>query len=191
MQLAGKTVLITGPAGSTRAFAHTDEGRAVKTDGDLGDMALSAPTDVTEPSTVGAGIARTGYHFGQIDIVVKNPALFTATPINKADRASYAQGCHINISAMLFKMRAVARHMIARVEGGKIINMASQDGRRGQHLVAVYLTSKAAVISPTLFDMPLGRMGPWMISSAWLCCSQVIQRMTSRHKPTTWMVDNG
>ena len=39
--------------------------------------------------------------------------------------------------------------MIARGRGGKIINMASQAGRRGEPLVAVYCATKAAVISLT------------------------------------------
>jgi D-sorbitol dehydrogenase (acceptor) len=39
--------------------------------------------------------------------------------------------------------------MIARGRGGKIVNMASQAGRRGEALVAVYCASKAAVISLT------------------------------------------
>ena len=39
--------------------------------------------------------------------------------------------------------------MIARGQGGKIINMASQAGRRGEPMVAVYCATKAAVISLT------------------------------------------
>ena len=39
--------------------------------------------------------------------------------------------------------------MIARGKGGKIINMASQAGRRGESLVAVYCATKAAIISLT------------------------------------------
>ena len=39
--------------------------------------------------------------------------------------------------------------MIAQGRGGKIINMASQAGRRGEPLVAVYCATKAAVISLT------------------------------------------
>jgi galactitol 2-dehydrogenase len=46
-------------------------------------------------------------------------------------------------------MQAVARHMIAAGKGGKMINMASQAGRRGEALVAVYCATKAAVISLT------------------------------------------
>ncbi len=46
-------------------------------------------------------------------------------------------------------MQAVARQMIEQDDGGKIINFASQAGRRGEALVAVYCASKAAVISLT------------------------------------------
>ena len=53
------------------------------------------------------------------------------------------------LTGPLFMMQAVARGMIARGQGGKIINMASQAGRRGEPLVAVYCASKAAVISLT------------------------------------------
>ncbi len=46
-------------------------------------------------------------------------------------------------------LQAAARSMIARGKGGKIINMASQAGRRGEPLVAIYCATKAAVISLT------------------------------------------
>ena len=46
-------------------------------------------------------------------------------------------------------LQAVAKSMIDRKKGGKIINMASQAGRRGEPLVAIYCATKAAVISLT------------------------------------------
>jgi D-sorbitol dehydrogenase (acceptor) len=46
-------------------------------------------------------------------------------------------------------MQAVAKQMIKQGHGGKIINLASQAGRRGEPLVAVYCASKAVVISIT------------------------------------------
>ena len=56
---------------------------------------------------------------------------------------------NVNVKGLFFTMQAVARSMIARGRGGKIINMASQAGRRGEPLVAAYCSSKAAVISLT------------------------------------------
>ena len=76
-------------------------------------------------------------------------ALFTAAPIAEIERADFDTVISINVAGVLFTMQAVARYMIERGEGGKIINMASQAGRRGEPLVAVYCASKAAVISLT------------------------------------------
>ena len=55
----------------------------------------------------------------------------------------------VNVAGTLFPLQAVAKVMIAQGRGGKIINMASQAGRRGEGLVGVYCASKAAVISLT------------------------------------------
>ena len=76
-------------------------------------------------------------------------AVFAAAPITEITRADYSNVFEINVAGTLFTMQAVARGMIERGAGGKIINMASQAGRRGEPLVAVYCATKAAVISLT------------------------------------------
>jgi len=53
------------------------------------------------------------------------------------------------VKGLFFTLQGVARHMVERGQGGKIINMASQAGRRGEALVSVYCATKAAVISLT------------------------------------------
>ena len=55
----------------------------------------------------------------------------------------------MNVAGTLFTLQAAARQMIRQGHGGKIINMASQAGRRGESLVAIYCSTKAAVISLT------------------------------------------
>lgn len=55
----------------------------------------------------------------------------------------------INVAGTLFTLQAAAKQMINQGQGGKIINMASQAGRRGEALVGVYCATKAAVISLT------------------------------------------
>ncbi|MEM8625337.1 MAG: L-iditol 2-dehydrogenase, partial [Pseudomonadota bacterium] len=86
---------------------------------------------------------------GHVDILINNAAIFSAAPIAEIERDDYARVFEVNVSGTLFTTQAVARHMIARGKGGRIINMASQAGRRGEPLVAVYCASKAAVISLT------------------------------------------
>ncbi|WP_305851981.1 L-iditol 2-dehydrogenase [Ruegeria sp. HKCCD6604] len=163
MQLAGKTALITGAArGIGRAFAeaYVNEGARVaiadiNIDGArecaaaLGESAIGVALDVTNQASIGRAVALTVEEFGHIDILVNNAALFTAAPIVEIERDDYQRVFDINVAGTLFTMQAVAGHMIKRGRGGKIINMASQAGRRGEPLVAVYCASKAAVISLT------------------------------------------
>lgn len=161
MRLSGKTALITGAArGIGRAFAeaYIAEGARVAI-ADIAADRLSATADeigatpilmdVTDQSSIDRGVAETVEQLGHIDILINNAALFTAAPLVEIDRADYARVFDINVAGTLFTMQAVARHMIARGQGGKIINMASQAGRRGEPLVAVYCATKAAVISLT------------------------------------------
>ena len=81
--------------------------------------------------------------------MINNAALFDLAPIVDITPASYERLFSVNVHGVLFTMQAVARHMIAAGKGGKMINMASQAGRRGEALVALYCATKAAVISLT------------------------------------------
>ena len=116
---------------------------------DIGDAAIAIEMDVTSQDSIDAAVAATVNAFDGIDILINNAAVFTAAPIADITRADYQQLFEINVAGTLFTMQAVARHMIDRGKGGKIINMASQAGRRGEPLVAVYCATKAAVISLT------------------------------------------
>ena len=163
MRLSGKSALITGAArGIGRAFAaaYVAEGARVaiadididgarKAAAELGDAAFAVEMDVTDQASIESAVAETVTQLGQIDILINNAAVFTAAPLVEIDRADFDRAFDINVAGTLFTMQAVARHMIERGIKGKIINMASQAGRRGEPLVAVYCASKAAVISLT------------------------------------------
>ena len=162
-RLAGKTALITGAArgiglafakayvaeGARVAIGDIDIARARAAAAELGDAAIAVEMDVTRQDSIDAAVAATVDQLGRIDILINNAAIFTAAPIVEIDRADFARTFDINVAGALFTMQAVARHMITRGGGGKIINMASQAGRRGEPLVAVYCATKAAIISLT------------------------------------------
>lgn len=162
-RLDGKTALITGAArgiglafaqayvreGARVAIADIDITRAQQAATDIGTAAMAVEMDITRQDSIDAAVAQTVAAYGQIDILINNAALFTADPIADITRADYARVFDINVAGTLFTLQAVAKHMIARGGGGKIINMASQAGRRGEPLVAVYCATKAAVISLT------------------------------------------
>jgi len=162
-RLEGKTALITGSArGIGKAFARSYVGEGARvcisdinieaardTAKEIGDSAVAVGMDVTNQESIDAGIADTIEKLGHIDILINNAALFTADPIIDIKREDYDKVFAVNFAGSLFTLQAVARHMIERGQGGKIINMASQAGRRGESLVAVYCATKAAIISMT------------------------------------------
>ncbi len=162
-RLAGKTALITGSArgiGKAFAEAYVKEGAkvcvadinfeaATATANSIGKNAIAVQMDVTRQDSIDSAVSETINRLGQIDILINNAALFTAAPIVDIQRQDYDKVFAVNFSGSLFTLQAVAKHMISRGRGGKIINMASQAGRRGEGLVAVYCATKAAIISLT------------------------------------------
>lgn len=163
MRLTGKSALITGAArgigaafakayvaeGATVAIGDIDLGRAEETAADIGASAYAVRLDVTDQASIDAAVAAVVDKAGALDILINNAALFDADNIADITRASYDKLFSVNVAGTLFTLQAAARQMIAQGKGGKIINMASQAGRRGESLVAVYCATKAAVISLT------------------------------------------
>ena len=161
MRLKDKTALITGGArGIGLAFARAyvaegarvaiaDRAGAAEAAAEFGDRAIGVALDVTDQASIDAAVARTADWGGGIDILLNNAAIFDLAPIVEITRESYERIFAVNVAGTLFTLQAVAQRMIAQGRGGRIINMASQAGRRGEALVAVYCASKAAVISLT------------------------------------------
>ncbi|MEP3429952.1 MAG: L-iditol 2-dehydrogenase [Roseibium sp.] len=162
-RLKGKSALITGAArgigkafaeayvreGATVAIADINLEAAETTAAEIGDAAYAVQLDVSQQDSIDAAISTVVGKAGKMDILINNAALFDAAETVDITRASYDKLYGVNVGGTLFTMQAAARQMIAQGHGGKIINMASQAGRRGESLVAVYCSTKAAVISLT------------------------------------------
>ncbi|APG85424.1 sorbitol dehydrogenase [Sinorhizobium americanum CCGM7] len=162
-RVEGKSALITGSArgigrafaeayvreGATVAIADINIERARQTAAEIGSAAFAVEIDVTRQDSIDAAIAAVVRQAGGLDILVNNAALFDLAPIVEITRGSYERLFSINVAGTLFTLQAAAKQMIGQGRGGKIINMASQAGRRGEALVAVYCATKAAVISLT------------------------------------------
>ncbi len=162
-RLDGKSVLITGAArGIGRGFAeaYVREGAIVaiadinleaakETATQIGDAAYAVQLDVSRQDSIDAAIDAVVAKAGKLDILINNAALFDASRTVDITRASYDRLYAVNVAGTLFTLQAAARQMVSQGHGGKIINMASQAGRRGEALVAVYCSTKAAVISLT------------------------------------------
>jgi NAD(P)-dependent dehydrogenase (short-subunit alcohol dehydrogenase family) len=162
-RLSGKSALITGAArgigrgfaerfiaeGATVAVADINLDAATQTASELGASAYPVRIDVSKQDSIDAAVAAVVASAGKLDILINNAALFDAAEVVDITRESYDKLFAVNVAGTLFTMQAAARQMIAQGHGGKIINMASQAGRRGESLVLVYCSTNAAVISMT------------------------------------------
>ena len=168
MKLDGKVAIVTGGArGIGRAIAerYADEGARVvvadilekdaeDTASVISRGAFAVHLDVTDQASIDAMVASVVAKAGRIDILVNNAAIFNMAPLLEVSRADWDKNFDINTRGLFFTLQAVARQMVEQSEAdprwrGRIINMASQAGRRGEALVAAYCASKAAVISIT------------------------------------------
>jgi D-sorbitol dehydrogenase (acceptor) len=163
VKLLGKVAVITGGArGIGRAVAtrYAEEGaRVVIADinqaesenaaREIGHDAIGLGLNVTKQESIDAMVRDVVARAGRIDILVNNAGVFEMAPVLEITRESYAKQFAVNVEGLLFTLQAVAKQMVSQGEGGKIVNFASQAGRRGEALVPVYCASKAAVISLT------------------------------------------
>lgn len=163
MKLEGKVAVVTGSAsGIGRAIAerYASEGaivavtdrkldRAEKVAAGIGGSAYGVALDVTSADSIAAMIAAVAERSGSIDILVNNAGVFDMAPVLDVTPESYDHLFAVNVKGLFFTLQAVAAHMVAAGKGGKIINISSQAGRRGEALVSIYCATKAAVISLT------------------------------------------
>src|ERR1700730_4518707 len=162
-QLKGKVAVVTGGArgigraigeryaaeGATVVVADLDlnDGRA--TAKAIGKSAFAVQLDVTRQDSIDHMVESVVAVTGVIDILVNNAGYFDMGPLLEITPQSFDQVFSVNVKGLLLTLQAVARQMMKQGHGGKIINIASQAGRRGEALALVYCASKAAVISIT------------------------------------------
>ncbi|WP_027795685.1 L-iditol 2-dehydrogenase [Paraburkholderia acidipaludis] len=165
MQLKDKVAIVTGGGtgiGGAVVRRYLDEGANVAVvdikpqseldvtyaDGDKGRLLL-VQADVTKRESIEHIVNSTVERFGRIDVLYNNAAVFDMRPLLDESWEIFDRIFAVNVKGMFFLMQRVAKQMVEQGGGGKIINMASQAGRRGEALVSHYCASKAAVISYT------------------------------------------
>ena len=126
------------------------------------DAAASSVTDVSDETAVKALVERTVEHFGRIDILVNNAALYAKLhPRNYDDWdiATWDRVMAINVRGPWLMARHVAPVMIAQ-KSGKIVNIASGAPYKGVPRMLPYVTSKGAIIAFTrALSRELGQHG--------------------------------
>src|SRR5271157_4745590 len=144
MKLKDKTAIVTGGArgigaaivdryvaeGARVAVADVNFAAAHETASRHGVKAFAVSLDVTKTTSIEAAVESVVARWGGIDILVNNAGIFDMGPIVEVTEESYEKVFAVNVKGLFFTLQAVARRMIARGQGGKIINMSSQAARR-------------------------------------------------------------
>ena len=158
--LEGKIVLVTGgargigraiceamaEAGAKVAVADLREEDAVATAKAIGGRAVTL--DVTRFDEITTRVKEVEDALGGIDILDNNAGVFNMASIDKITVEDYRRQYDVNLGGTIFACQAVVPAMRRR-GGGSIINFSSQAGRRGEPNIALYCSTKAAVISVT------------------------------------------
>jgi NAD(P)-dependent dehydrogenase (short-subunit alcohol dehydrogenase family) len=166
MKLKNKVAVITGAAGGIgRAVAlrYASEGAmcaivdvsqtaAQTVAGEIeaaGGNACVIAADLTQQSQIDAMVSAVTDRFRRLDILFNGAGVVDIQPVMEVTRERWDRVMDINLKGAFFVLQAVAGQMIEQGEGGKIINVASESGRRGTARAAPYCATKAGIISMT------------------------------------------
>ena len=115
----------------------------------LGREALGVFADASDAAQVDRMVSETLERFGYIDILVNNAASRPGrdrVPVVDLEEHAWDLVHRVNVKGTFLCSRAVARAMIRRRKGGKILIISSSKGKRGKASHAAYSASKFAVI---------------------------------------------
>jgi 3-oxoacyl-[acyl-carrier protein] reductase len=144
-------------AGAKVVVADIDAPAAEKVAGEVvkqfDGKALGIKVDVANEDSAKEMAKKTLDHFGKLDILINNAAIFSTIPMNRGgidtiDPAEWDRMMSVNLKGLFFCCRAVLPTM-RRQKAGKIVSISSGTVLNGSAGRIHYVTSKAGVIGFT------------------------------------------
>jgi dihydroanticapsin dehydrogenase len=158
-RLAGKVCVVTGAGsgiGRATAIRFAEEGARVTcvditrdtveaTAAEIGPAAFAVTADVSDAAQVKAYTDATVARWGGLHVVFNNagvnlPGIFHEAPDEVVDRT-----LNVNVKGCIYGCRYAIPHML-RGGGGSLINTSSVNGLVAEPFLAIYATSKGAII---------------------------------------------
>jgi 3-oxoacyl-[acyl-carrier protein] reductase len=155
-RLEGRVALVTGAsrgigAAVTRALAAQGVrlGIASRSGDDLGiEGSVAQACDVRDPASLESMVAATVDRFGALDILVVNAGVGAYGPFLDLPADQLEEMIDVNVKGAIYSVRAALPHLL-RSDAADIVTIASEAGRRGLPLEAVYCSSKFAQVGLT------------------------------------------
>ena len=163
-RFSGQLVVVTGAAsgiGRATALAFAQAGaRVVAVDRDAGGAARTADrarqagapeawpetVDVSDADAMETFAARTADTHGVPDVVVNNAGIGLAGAFLDTTPEDWKEVLDVNLWGVIHGCRLFGRQMVARGQGGHIVNTASAAAFQPSRALPAYSTSKAAVL---------------------------------------------
>jgi NADP-dependent 3-hydroxy acid dehydrogenase YdfG len=143
--IGGATARLLAKEGCNVVLAARREDRLIALAAELGEGALVAPTDVSDPAACAALVARTLERFGSLDILINNAGLGLYGSIAEGDPEDWRKMFDVNVLGVLYTTRAAVRQML-RQGAGDVLFVSSLAGRRVPRADGtVYAATKHAV----------------------------------------------
>lgn len=154
--IEGRVAFVTGASrgigaaiSRSLASAGVKVGMASRSGDDLGiDGALGVVCDVRDPGSVAAAVSAVVERFGKLDIAVINAGVGAYGPITDLPAEHLEEMIEVNVKGAIHTARATIPHLIES-EAADLVTVASEAGRRGLPLEAVYCASKFAQVGLT------------------------------------------
>lgn len=166
ISLQGKVVLVTGgsrgigaavavmmaKAGATVALTYTkhksEASKVAYRIAKFGGECLIVNCDVAHPADVRHAVNAALDHFGRIDILVNNAGVWKRGVMGSMTERQWDETLDINLKGTFLFCNAVVPFM-TKQRSGKIINVASTAGQRGEPFYSHYAASKGGMIAFT------------------------------------------
>jgi 2-hydroxycyclohexanecarboxyl-CoA dehydrogenase len=114
----------------------------------VGEGGVAVALDVTDPGSVERAVRDVSAALGPIDVLVNNAGWDEFRPFLETDEDFWDRVIDVNFKGCLRLARAVVPGMVERGHG-RVVNIASDAGRVGSSLEAVYSGAKGGVIAFT------------------------------------------
>ena len=114
-----------------------------------GGRAVAVQMDVTDLASMAAALDQAEAALGPITVLINNAGVATEKLAVDTSEADWDKVIGANLKGAYFLATEVARRMIARQQGGNIVNIASVLGQSVLKFVSPYAISKAGIIQAT------------------------------------------
>jgi 3-oxoacyl-[acyl-carrier protein] reductase len=164
LDLVGRVAVVTGgsrgigwaisevlaQAGAAVAMLYRENEEAAEeaaqTLNTAGGTAIALRCDVSDEHAVAAAMADIVQNLGRIDILVNNAGIWKRAPIVEMTGADIAETLRVNLAGVFHATREAARDMLTR-EWGRVINVSSTAGIRGEPCYSHYAATKGALFA--------------------------------------------